>query len=289
MLDTNPDTAPRPHVLGPQGEAAIASLLALRRPLLAFDFDGTLAPIVARPGDARLSQAVASRLAALCRRLPVAVISGRSLSDLRQRLGFEPTHLIGNHGAEVQDDPRASAERRAALDPMREHLLRGRSQLQQAGVVVEDKGLSLALHHRLAPLQGAATAAIHALLADRPPGVRVFGGKRVVNLVPVGSPDKADALLALVDRSGADGALFAGDDVNDEPVFERAPSHWLTLRVGRDARSRARFVLDSPAEMAMLLEGLQLRLDTPATPMPAPAPVPTPVPTPDPTPDPRSD
>jgi hypothetical protein len=58
---------------------------------------------------------------------------------------------------------------------------------------------------------------------------------------------------------------FAGDDVNDEPVFARAPTHWLTLRVGRDAASRARFFLDSPAEMAMLLERLRNRLDEAGT------------------------
>lgn len=260
MRDQVVDTARRPHVFSPEGEAALAELLA-RRPLLAFDFDGTLAPIVARPADARLSQAVASRLAALAGRLPVAVVSGRALADLRLRLGFVPTYLVGNHGAEDADDPAASAAWRAALDPLREHLARQQPMLAAAGVTVEDKGLSLALHHRLAPAPGPALDAIRAALAGRPPGVQVFGGKRVVNLAPAGAPDKADALLALVARSGAGGALFAGDDVNDEPVFARAPSHWLTLRVGRDAASRARFFLDSPTEMAMLLQRLRNLLD----------------------------
>jgi trehalose 6-phosphate phosphatase len=62
-------------------------------------------------------------------------------------------------------------------------------------------------------------------------------------------------VLALVARCGADCALFAGDDVNDEPVFEAAPPDWLTVRVGRFERhSRARYFLDSPNEIAMLLE-----------------------------------
>lgn len=260
MRDLGAETARRPHVFGPEGEAALAELLA-RQPLLAFDFDGTLAPIVARPADARLSQAVAARLAALAERLPVAVVSGRSLADLRQRLGFVPTHLMGNHGAEDADDPAASAAWRAALDPLRAHLARHQALLAAAGVTVEDKGLSLALHHRLAPAQGPALDAIRDALAERPGGIHVFGGKRVINLAPAGCPDKADALLTLVARSGAGTALFAGDDVNDEPVFARAPPHWLTLRVGRDAASRARFYLDSPAEMALLLDRLRARLD----------------------------
>ena len=264
MLEHDPEAPRRPHVFGPEGQAALAALLT-QRPLLAFDFDGTLAPIVARPADARLSQAVASRLAALAERLPVAVVSGRSLADLRQRLGFVPTYLVGNHGAEDADAPEAARRWHDALDPLRAHLARHRAALAAAGVTVEDKGLSLALHHRLAPDQAQALQAIGQALETRPPGLQVFGGKRVVNLAAAGSPDKADALRALVARSGAGSALFAGDDVNDEPVFERAPPHWLTLRVGRDAASHARFYLDSPAEMAMLLERLRARLDAGST------------------------
>lgn len=260
MRDPGADTARRPHIFSPEGDAALTKLLA-RRPLLAFDFDGTLAPIVARPADARLSQAVSARLAALAERLPVAVISGRALADLRQRLGFAPTYLVGNHGAEDADDPGTTAGWQAALNPLREHLAARQVGLGAAGVTLEDKGLSLALHYRLAPAHGPALDAIRDALAGRPPGFQVFGGKRVVNLAPADSPDKADALQALVARSGAGSALFAGDDINDEPVFARAPSHWLTLRVGRDEASRARFFLDSPAEMAMLLERLRTRLD----------------------------
>lgn len=252
----------RPNLLSPAGDAAIAELLT-RQPLLAFDFDGTLAPIVAMPADAHLPPDVALHLAALAQRAPVAVISGRSLADLRPRLGFEPAYLIGNHGAEDADDPSAAALRRAALDPMRLHLQQRAQQLSAAGVVVEDKGLSLALHHRMSASQPAAHAAIQSVLADRPPGLQVFGGKQVVNLVPMGSPDKADALLSLVQRCGAGAALFVGDDVNDEPVFERAPAHWLTLRVGHDVHSRARFYLDSPAEVAILLGQLRALLEDP--------------------------
>lgn len=62
-------------------------------------------------------------------------------------------------------------------------------------------------------------------------------------------------MQALVARVGATAAFFAGDDVNDEPVFASAPPHWLTLRVGRDdPGSRARFCLDGPQEMTLLLE-----------------------------------
>lgn len=252
------------HVLGPEGEAALAALVP-QRPLLAFDFDGTLAPIVARPGDARLSRAVASRLAALAERLPVAIVSGRALADLHDRLGFTPTYLIGNHGAEDAADPAGSAAWTAALDPLRARLAQQRDALEMAGITVEDKGPSLALHYRLAPERAPAQQAIQQLLDSAPAGMKVFGGKCVVNVTAAGCPDKATAVQSLVDRSGCGSALFAGDDVNDEPVFVHAPAHWLTLRVGRDdTSSRARYFLDSPAEMAMLLERLLAHLGRPA-------------------------
>lgn len=246
----------RPRLLGPRGDAAIDALLQ-QRPLLAFDFDGTLAPIVARPADARPLPALVERLALLAQRLPVAVISGRSLADLRPRLGFAPTYAVGSHGADDAHDPAGTAARVLALDTLRAQLRAQSAELQAAGVLVEDKGASIALHHRLAPSRARAEAAIAALLAHGGEGLSVFGGKRVVNVVAAGSPDKAAALLALVTRAGAGAALFAGDDVNDEPVFEAAPPHWLTLRVGRPTeRTAAQWRVDGPSGLASLLQRL---------------------------------
>jgi trehalose 6-phosphate phosphatase len=225
------------------------------RPLMAFDFDGTLAPIVARPDDARISQAVGQRLRALAARLPVAIITGRSVADVRERLGFETPYVIGNHGAEDSGDTAGTAQRTAALAGLRAVLQRKAGDLAAAGVTVEDKGLSIALHYRLSRQREQAQALIAELLAPLRDGLQVFGGKMVVNAMAADAPDKAQALRSLVERSGAAAAFFAGDDVNDEPVFIAAPPHWLTLRIGRDdPGSHARFGLDGPQEMALLLD-----------------------------------
>jgi trehalose 6-phosphate phosphatase len=248
------------HLFSPDGEAALAAVLRLR-PLLAFDFDGTLAPIVARPEDARLSQAVGQRLRALATRLPLAVVSGRSVADVRERLGFAPQFVVGNHGAEDSADAAATARRMAALGALRSALRAQAGDLAAAGVTVEDKGLSIALHYRLSRERERAQALIDALLAPLQQGLRFFGGKMVVNAIAGDAPDKADAVLALVARCGAAAAFFAGDDVNDEPVFIAAPAHWLTLRIGRDdPNSRARYGLDGPQEMALLLERMLVLL-----------------------------
>jgi trehalose 6-phosphate phosphatase len=75
------------HLFSAEGQAALVATMA-RRPLLAFDFDGTLAPIVARPDDARVPTAVQQRLERLGRALPLAIVSGRRVDDVRARLSF---------------------------------------------------------------------------------------------------------------------------------------------------------------------------------------------------------
>lgn len=242
------------HLFSPEGETALARTLQ-QRPLLAFDFDGTLTPIVARPNDARLSKGVSARLATLANQLPVAIVTGRSVEDVRERLGFEPRFIVGNHGAEDASGLTAAGVPSEALTRIRAHLIDRLPALEAAGVTVEDKGHSLALHYRLSRTRERALQAIAESLADHDEAVRVFGGKLVVNVVPELAPDKADAVRALVQRSSASCAIFAGDDVNDEPVFAMAPQDWLTIRVGRDnPRSKAQYFLDSPAETAMLLD-----------------------------------
>lgn len=242
------------HLFHHDGELALAAALQLR-PLLAFDFDGTLAPIVARPDDARISQAVAARLRALSAQLPLAIVTGRTVDDVRGRLGFEPQFIVGNHGAEDPQDQAAAASLARVLDPLRQRLQASQEALTAAGVTVEDKGASLALHYRLARDRNRALQLITDTLAPADAAWHVFGGKMVVNVSPAEAPDKARAVHKLVARCGAACAVFAGDDINDEPVFVSAPPHWLTIRIGRgEGHSRARFFLDSPSEMAMLLE-----------------------------------
>ena len=253
------------HLFRPEGEHALA--LALRQqPLLAFDFDGTLAPIVARPEDARLSAAVSARLKALATQLPLAIVTGRTVADVRTRLGFEPRFVVGNHGAEDAHEPRPDALRAPRLDGLRQRLVARRAELAAAGIDVEDKGASLALHYRLSRQREQAQALISQILQSGDAAWRVFSGKMVVNVVLRDAPDKAAAVHALVARCGAACAVFAGDDINDEPVFESALPHWLTIRIGRgDGKSRARYFLNSPSEMAMLLERMQVLLPTLAT------------------------
>lgn len=247
------------HLFSREGQQAIDTVMA-GRPLLAFDFDGTLAPIVARPDDAQVPLSLRLRLGQLAEVLPTAIITGRSVADVRHRLGFEPHCIIGSHGAEAPTDwlaERPSLDWHASLLPARQLLQSRRTALADAGIQIEDKGQSLALHHRLSPDQDGALRLIADLIRDLPPGLRAFGGKCVVNIVAEAAPDKGDAVNQLAARLGCSHGVFIGDDVNDEPVFEKAPEGWLTVRIGReDTLSSARFFLDSHVEMAPMLQEL---------------------------------
>jgi trehalose 6-phosphate phosphatase len=246
-----------------EGDAALVAILQ-GRPLVALDFDGTIADIVDRPADARIAPELARRLAALANLLPVAIITGRSVDDARGRLGFEPLAIIGNHGAEDGVDLQVAAVRSSELDPLRKLLGLHAPFLSDAGVSVEDKGQSIALHYRMAADAARAQTAIARTLGRLDHAVRTFSGKCVVNVVPLFAPDKAAAVHHLVAACQASAALFAGDDVNDEPVFAAAPRHWLTIKVGNDCpQSRARYFIHHPQEMVRLIERMLSILNVP--------------------------
>jgi trehalose 6-phosphate phosphatase len=226
------------------------------RPLLAFDFDGTLAPIVERPERARVPTAWAEMLVALSAVLPIAIVTGRSVTDVMARLPFTPRYILGNHGAEDPEGAMYSGSL-DRLEAVRRKLVLAAGLWAPLGIQLEDKRLSLAMHYRLAPDMLAARRCIDELLVGEHVGLHLFHGKCVMNIAPDDAADKADAVMSLVQRSGAGAALFAGDDINDEPVFARVPREWLTLKVGRDSYpSKARFIVETQEGVGNLLQRL---------------------------------
>lgn len=221
--------------------------------MLVFDFDGTLAPIVPRPADARVAMALARQLEALALRVPVAVITGRTVDDVLGRLRFTPHFVVGNHGAECPGMS-TNTQLQRALEPVRQQLALHADALRAAGVTVEDKRFSISFHYRCAREPEQAQAQIRAMLQGAADNLRVFGGKHVVNVAASEAPNKADAVQQLALHAGVSSVVYVGDDVNDEEVFRRAPPHWLTIRLGRDdPQSCASYFLDSLMEMGGIL------------------------------------
>ncbi len=229
-------------LFGDEGLAALRGL-ARQRTLYAFDYDGTLSPIVARPDDAYASASTIALLERLGRQVPTLLLTGRSADDLRARIAFTPTYLVGNHGAEGLPAELADldglAAHRAVVDRWFAHWPR----LDDERIIVERKTYSLSIHYRLASDHHAARAAIGRAIGQLDPSPRVIGGKCVFNLLPPGAPDKGQALAALVAFDRCTSAFFIGDDVTDEAAFVDAPPAWVTVRVGRDEQSAARFYI----------------------------------------------
>lgn len=226
--------------------------------VLSFDLDGTLAPLVDRPNDAVVPAATTALLRLVAARWPTAVITGRGLADAASRLGFEPTYLVGNHGAEWSDG-RADAVV-ADLQPCREAIRYYAAALRRLGIVVEDKRLSLALHYRMAADARAARQQLDELIATVPFAAQrlcVSHGHRVLNIASTAAPDKGDALRSILSSSGAAVALVVGDDVNDEPAYVAAPPGSVCVHIGsRSRRSAAAFRLTSQRQIDRLLRAL---------------------------------
>lgn len=237
------------------GETALAELAA-QPTLLAFDFDGTLAPIVSQPQEARMPAATLQVLEALCAAAPVAVISGRSVADLKTRLGVTPKYLIGNHGLEgiPENDSALAACRAICRDWHRQLMPYLAGDPALAGVMLEDKEYSLSLHYRLAPQPAVAAHRLHAVIAALQPAPVVVGGKQVFNLMPTHASNKGRALRSLLRHEGLEQALYVGDDDTDETIFADAPAPWLTVRIEPSPVSAARFFLRQQDEMTLLLQ-----------------------------------
>jgi trehalose 6-phosphate phosphatase len=222
------------------------------RTLLAFYFDGTLAPIVADPDRAAMRPSTRRLLRELAREYPCVVLSGRSRADVVRRLhGTKLAGVVGNHGLEPS---RAAVGARRTV---RRWLPRLRERLGGIqGVAIEDKGLSLAVHYRRARNEGLARARI--LAAAAPLGkARLMGGKRVLNILPAGAPHKGMALERERNRLGCDTAVYVGDDETDEDVFALdQPRQLLAIRVGRARTSSAAYYVRTQAEIDGLLRSL---------------------------------
>jgi trehalose 6-phosphate phosphatase len=240
------------HLLSRDGRELLAQL-ASTHVLLAFDFDGTLAPIVSDREGARMRASTARLFARVAAAYPVAVISGRARADVTARLGEAPVrHVVGNHGLEPGGDMKAFERIVARVRPALEASLGG-----VRGVEVEDKRYSVAIHYRHARGKREARAAIREAVEALPDRMRLVAGKLVVNLVPERAPNKGDALLALREKERADVAIYVGDDVTDEDVFVLdEPGALVSARIGRSVRSAAPYYLRDQREMDTLLEVL---------------------------------
>lgn len=239
-------------LLGRQGLEVLA-LAASSKTLLAFDYDGTLAPIVDDREQAGMRPETKALLVQVSHAYPLAVISGRAREDVRHYLrGVHTRYVVGNHGL---DRGHESPELVAALDEPRAQLAHLVARFP--GAELEDKRYSLTVHYRRVHDKDAVRAAVLGVLERLVTPVRIIPGKCVLNVVLEGTPHKGDAVLALAALEGAEQVLYVGDDATDEDVFRLECRELLiTARVGKDPRSAAQWCLPDQPAIDLLLRAL---------------------------------
>jgi trehalose 6-phosphate phosphatase len=217
--------------------------------LLAFDYDGTLAPLVNEPARATMRLSTRRLLTRASKLYPCVVITGRAQGDALGRLrGVEVCRVVGNHGAEPSSGA-ANMRRRVKqwLPTLKTRLSR------RQGVIVEDKGFSVTVHYRQARQRTAARRAI--LNAARSlHDVRIIGGKLAVNFLVPDAPHKGLALERERAHFACDTVVYVGDDETDEDVFQLdRPGRLLSIRVGQKRTSAASYYILNQEEIDRLL------------------------------------
>jgi trehalose-phosphatase len=239
--------------------------------LLLLDYDGTLTPIVPRPELADLPPGVRRLLEALARqqRLMLAIISGRALVDIKEKVGIGNIFYAGNHGLEIEGPGVSFVSPQA--EEFKPVLRRMYQELSQAlgaikGALVEDKGLTLSVHYRQVADDKSKEVrdVFERITGDAAASgkIRITSGKKVYEIRPAVAWDKGKVVKILMERCGGGGQksvplpVYIGDDLTDEDAFRAIEDYGGGISVfvgGGDSPSSARYFLLSPDEVARFL------------------------------------
>lgn len=218
------------------------SLLNEGRLSVFLDYDGTLTGITGRPEEACLPVKTREALEALSARFPLAVVSGRSLSDIKARVGIDSIVYAGNHGLEISSPyfsmtydighgPRAALEGlRPALFVLQERF---------SGLIIEDKALTLTMHYRLldsrffTQFKEAFDRIAEAAISGG--DVRLTHSRKAFEIRANVGWDKGRALKWLMDRPLFRGTapLYMGDDDTDADAYRSISLKGISVNVGR--------------------------------------------------------
>src|SRR6476619_6903338 len=230
--DDAPETVPVPSSLVPH----------LSETAILLDIDGTLRDLMPTPREVWVPPGLVKTLNRLLVRTngALALVSGRSLNDIDLIFAPDMFAAVGGHGAEMRIEPDSDSVA-AHAPPMDKELKRRLAAIAKLspGILLEDKGYSLALHYRLAPhAEKAIFEAVSLIRADLPNApIEILPGKFVCEIKHSGFT-KATGVCELMQHEPFRGRrpIFIGDDVTDETVFAIMPDmNGLSFSVGRRA------------------------------------------------------
>ena len=237
-------------ILAPSNQRTLAGF-AVSNVLVAFDYDGTLAPIAPRPEDAHMRPGTRALLTSVARAYPTVVISGRALADITAMLNNVPLwYVYGNHGLEPASGRRdRDPDTGAWVAQLSAHLP------AELGVRIENKKYTVTLHFRGVPDRDRAVAAIETAV-DALPDVSILRGKEAINLLPRDCGNKGVALAQARDIFACHHAIYVGDEETDEAAFATGGERTLAIRVEPSERSRAKYHIGSQLDIDIFLRTL---------------------------------
>jgi alpha,alpha-trehalase len=237
-----------------------------RRLAVFLDYDGTLTPIVDSPEQAYLPEGMRQTVKELAHRCTMAVISGRDLKDVRERVGIDTIFYAGSHGFDIagpegwQVEAQQGLDFLPVLDRAEQRLRRGVENI--TGALVERKKFSVAVHYRkVRDAEAGAVEEVVDQVSAAYPKLRKSHGKKVYELQPAIQWDKGKALLWLLEELELDRPdvlpLYIGDDATDEDAFRVLRDRGVGIVVGEETRSTAaRYTLADPEEVREFLQAL---------------------------------
>jgi trehalose-phosphatase len=234
---------------------------------LFLDYDGTLTPIVSRPELALCPPGVKRYLEKL-RDLPgvsLAIISGRSIEDVREKVGVSGITYVGNHGLEIENPAGrhkkilASARKRE-LKRITQNLLNSLKKIP--GILFEDKGPILSVHYRNVPQKffTQVPLIVEAELQQWRKRWKMASGKKVLEIRPNINFNKGKAVKEILKTFPSQQVLpiYLGDDQTDEDAFRVLKGQGISVFVGMgNLSSEADFSLQNPEEVQEFLSRCQ--------------------------------
>jgi trehalose-phosphatase len=237
-----------------------------RRLVIFLDYDGTLTPIVSRPEQATLSISTREVLRELANLVPVAILSGRDLDDVRRLVDIDGIVYAGSHGFDIAG-PRGlrkqvATEFLSIIDLAEKELKEKLAGIP--GALVERKRFSIAAHYR--NVAGSDVSKVEQAvnkIAAHHSELRRIDNKKVYELQPNIDWNKGKAVLWLLQALELDGVfpIYIGDDLTDEDVFRALKERGAGIVVNKQPRlTAARYALKDPVEVERFLRDLSARL-----------------------------
>lgn len=231
---------------------------------LFLDYDGTIVPIKKQPSLAVLPPKMSSLLTqlSLLSNIMVGVITGRSLNDIRNLVGIGDILYAANHGTQIYHKKQTwihpGAKRSQPLVKKME-LAFVKALAPIEGVIIENKGLTLSVHYRNVKSGNVLRLKriLKQIIQPFQELVKLSTGKKVVEIRPNIQWNKGHAILKILkDYRATDKSIivFIGDDQTDEDAFKLLPSKAITIRVGKNKYSKAKYYLRNTSEVKRLLE-----------------------------------